>query len=75
MIDVEVPEDSEPTCIAMYAIEAGVTCRMPWIRAFPDLVPLYSPFAELGDVNTCLNAFTYNMSIKHKMPQLVWTIP
>jgi hypothetical protein len=38
----------------MYAIEAGVTLVMPWIRAFPDRVALFSFSTELGDVNTCL---------------------
>jgi hypothetical protein len=40
----------------MYAIEGGVTCDMPWIRALPDRVALLTLSTELGDVKTCLYA-------------------
>ena len=46
----------------MYAIEPGVTLVMPWIRAFPDRVALFSLSTELGDVNTCLYAFSKTKS-------------
>ena len=42
------------TWVAMYAIEAGVTCVMPCIRAFPDRVALLTLSTELGDVKICL---------------------
>jgi len=42
------------TCVAMYAIEAGVTRVIPWIRALPDRVALGSFSTELGEVNMCL---------------------
>ena len=38
----------------MYAIEAGVTRVIPWIRAFPDRVAFGSFSTELGDVKTYL---------------------
>jgi hypothetical protein len=40
----------------MYAIEADVTCVIPWMRAFPDRVALEPVSTELGDVKICLNA-------------------
>jgi hypothetical protein len=42
------------TWVAIYAIDAGVTRVIPWIRALPDRVALVSFSTELGDVNTCL---------------------
>ena len=45
------------TCVATYAIEAGVTEVMLWMRALPDLVALDPPFStELGDVKIYLKA-------------------
>jgi hypothetical protein len=44
------------TWVAIYAIEAGVTQVIPWIRALPERVALATFSTELGDVNTCLYA-------------------
>lgn len=48
----------EPTCVATYANDAGVTRVMPWIRAFPERVAFASFSTELGDVKICLNVST-----------------
>ena len=61
---VEMPDEKwkGDTCVAMYAMEPGVTQVIPWRRAFPDLVAFGSLSTELGDVNTCLNAFNAQLS-------------
>jgi len=46
------------TWVAIYAKEAVVVRVIPCIRAFPDLVALTSFSTELGEVKTCLNAYT-----------------
>jgi hypothetical protein len=38
----------------MYAIDPDVTCVIPWMRAFPECVALFSFSTELGDVKICL---------------------
>lgn len=42
-------------------MEAVVTEVMPWMRALPDRVALTSFSAELGEVNTCLNALNHHV--------------
>ena len=44
------------TWVAMYAIDAGVTKVIPWIRALPDRVALGILSTELGEVNMYLYA-------------------
>ena len=53
----------------MYAIEAGVTLVMLWMRALPEQVALGSFSTELGDVKTCLYAF---MAISMIMSNAEW---
>lgn len=48
------------TCVATYAMDAGVTFTMPWIRALPDLVARGSLSTELGEVN--MNRYAWVMS-------------
>ena len=42
------------TCVAIYAMEAGVTLVIPCRRALPDRVAFGAFSTELGDVKTCL---------------------
>lgn len=59
------------TWVAMYAIDAGVTEVMPWIRALPDRVALATLSTELGDVKTCLYALhDANISVRY----ITWRI-
>jgi len=52
------------TWVVIYAIDAEVTCIIPWIRAFPDRVALFTLSTELGEVNTCLKAYAYKINCK-----------
>jgi hypothetical protein len=42
-------------------MDAVVTRLMPWIRALPDFVALFSLSTELGDVKICLNAWVLTL--------------
>lgn len=50
------------TCVATYAMDAGVTFTIPWIRALPDLVARGSLSTELGEVNINLYAWVTSTS-------------
>jgi hypothetical protein len=59
--------------VAMYAIDAAVTCLIPWMRALPERVAFGSLSTELGDVNTCLNAWRHDMSAFQRLKRLQYT--
>ena len=54
------------TCVATYAMDAGVVWVILWMWAFPECVALGSLSTELGEVKICLNAnYTNNETKQH----------
>ena len=51
-------------------MDASVTRVMPWIRALPDLVALFSFSTELGEVNICLKPCMQQVNEKERKRQV-----